>query len=485
MLRAVGLEKAFGATTALAGVDFEVKQGEVHALVGENGCGKSTLMRLLHGEDQPDQGALFLAEAPYRPRNPLDAARMGVALVHQELAICPHLTAAENIFLGEELCAKGVLKRAQMNQEAEEALSRLGCPSGLARVKAGQLPASLRQMVEIARAVRSRARVILLDEPTSSLGREEVSRLFEVMRALRGQGTALVFISHFLDEVGRIADRVTVLKDGQVAGVLPAAEAPPDILAALMTGRRLESSARKSRQSPGETALEATAISGARLPSGLSLSVRRGEVVGLAGLNASGRSETLRCLFGLDGLRGGRVALFGQDSPASPANSWQRKSGFVSEDRKTEGLALNMSLSANTTLPRPGRWVISRREEEQRTQAVLDLFRVKAAGPSQRMRDLSGGNQQKIALGRLADSGAEVLLLDEPTRGIDIGARADIYQWIDEQAEGGKAIVVASSDLGELLRLCDRIVVLRQGRAASEFEAEGLTEGRLMEACAG
>lgn len=479
-----GVGKRFGPTVALDGVDFSVLAGEVHALVGENGSGKSTLMRILHGEVRPDSGSMTLAGESYAPSGPREAMDRGVTLIHQELAVSDHLRVWENVFLGAEVARGGWLGASEMRARARDCLERLGRGDIDVDVLAGRLSPGQKQVVEIARALRSKAKVVLFDEPTSSLGHQDVEALFGIVRWLRAEGIGVVYISHFLDEIKEVCDRATVLRDGEVVGTVTVAERSTRELAGMMAGRSVEEVYPRSVRVLGDIVLDVRELSGRRSPRGVSFVLRRGEVLGVAGLNGAGRTETLRCLFGLD--RGtGSVTWSGVEGIRSPSGHWRSGTGFVSEDRKGEGLALNLSLAENLALPGLGGWRFSRGEVRQRTTSVMERLGVKARDPDQAIGALSGGNQQKIAIGRLLDADSSVLLLDEPTRGIDVRAKGEIYEIIDQLASAGKAVVLVSSHLPELLGLCDRILVLRRGELVGEVSAKETSERELMEMCAG
>ena len=484
LLSAQGICKSFGPTVALDQVSFEVEEGEVHALIGENGSGKSTLMRILHGEIEPQTGTTEIAGSPYVPRSPQDASDRGVSLVHQELAVCPHLTVWENIFLGSEEASLGRLHMREMREKARECLASLGHEKVSVDAIVRDLAPSLAQIVEIARGVRAQSKLILFDEPTSSLGAADVERLFLVIRRLRNAGHAIVYISHFLDEIKAVASRATILRDGRNVGTVDVSVTSTEQMAGMMVGRDLGDIYRRSSRAPGDVVLSAKGLSGRKLPREVSLELRKGEVLGIAGLNGSGRTETVRCLFGLDRRRG-EVTMRGAKAPATPRGSWRSGLGFVSEDRKNEGLALGLSLVENLTMTRPGNVLIHDRERDARTQKVIDLLQVKTGSAHQKIGSLSGGNQQKIAIGRLIDSDSQILILDEPTRGIDIGSKAEVYQLIDRLALEGKSVIFVSSYLPELLGLCDRIAVLKRGELMAVLDARVTSEHEVMRWCTG
>lgn len=483
-LRLCGIRKRFGATIALDGVDLEVAPGEVHALVGENGAGKSTLMKVLSGVHPPDAGTMELEGAPYVPRTPLAARSAGVVMVNQELAIAPHLTVVENIVLGAEPGRAGVLRHARERRLAREALSQLGRPDIPLDRPAGSLSVAEQQLIEIGRAIALGCRVLVLDEPTSSLTQADVENLFALVRRLRAAGQSIIYISHFLEEVQALSDRYTVLRDGKTVATGRTAETTMEAIAQLMVGRQVDELYTRGARTPGEVILEFKDLAGAKKPVAASLALRRGEVLGLAGLVGAGRSELLRTVFALDEVRRGSVRIGTYAGPASPLLRWRQGVGLLSEDRKSEGLALNLSIEHNLTLPKLGRR-ISPAALATETSEWIKRLGVRCAGPGQAIGNLSGGNQQKIALGRLLRNGADVLLLDEPTRGVDIGAKQNIYRLIDELAGSGRAVLMVSSYLPELLGTCDRIAVMCRGILTEARPVAEWTEHSIMLAATG
>jgi len=459
-LEMTGVRKRFGATVALDGVDLAVAPGECHALVGQNGAGKSTLMKVLSGAHSADEGAMRLDGAAYRPRDPLDGRRRGVAMIYHELSHSPHLSVEENIVLGVEPARFGWLDRAEIRRRAVDALAQLQHGEIAPDAVVGRLSVAQQQLVEIARALASGARVLVLDEPTSSITQHDAERLFALLDRLRGQGISIVYISHFIEECKRVAQRYTVLRDGKTVGGGDMAGTTAAQIVDLMVGQKMEQLYPRSKRTPGEVLLSAEGIG-----------LRRGEVLGIAGLIGAGRTELLRRIFGLD------------PGPATPDGSWARGIGFVSEDRKNEGLALGLTIADNLTLSRLGPLVLPSRQESA-SRRWIDALAVRCLGPFQRIADLSGGNQQKVALARLLHHGVDVLLLDEPTRGIDVGSKAQIYQLIDDLVtKEQKAVLLVSSYTPELLGTCDRIAVMRRGKLGPARPVEGLTEhGLLLEA---
>jgi ribose transport system ATP-binding protein len=474
------VQKSFGATRALAGVDLSVSAGEVLALVGENGAGKSTLMKVLSGAHKSDAGEMWLDGKPYQPRDPHDARQAGVAMIYQELAQCPHLTVAENILLGCELTAGPLIRRQGTRRVAAEALAQVGRPDISPDATLGDLGIAERQLIEIARAVAVGCKVLVLDEPTSSLSSGDVQRLFDLVRRLKAQGHAIIYISHFLEEVKTLSDRYVVLRDGRSVGGGETKTATERQIIALMVGRQVEELYFRSPRKTGEVVLEVKHLSaaGSRLADA-SLQLRRGEVLGIAGLVGSGRTELLRTLFGLENASGGGVSVSGKTSRATPSRRWDQQIGLLSEDRKVEGLALNLSIADNITLASLGPFVRPSRQERS-SKIWIDRLSIRCRAARQPVGDLSGGNQQKVALARLLHHGVDVLLLDEPTRGIDVGSKAQIYKVIDELACSGKAILMVSSYLPELLGTCDRIAVMCKGRLGPVRETSQTNEHQIM-----
>ncbi len=482
-LQLTGIRKRFGATLALNGVDLEIAPGEVHAVVGENGAGKSTLMKILSGVYSPDAGSMELNGVAFAPHEPLDARRAGVVMVNQELAIAPHLTVVENIVLGAEPSV-GFLRHAEARRLATEALAQLGRPNIPLSAPAGELSVAEQQLVEIARALALGCRVLVLDEPTSSLTKSDTENLFRLVRRLRDQGQSVIYISHFLEEVQALSDRYTVMRDGVSVATGRTADTNADELARLMVGRQVSELYVHTPRTPGDIVLAVDRVAGVVKPLSASFELRRGEVLGIAGLVGAGRSELLRAIFALDPVRAGSVRVHAISGDGSPAKRWAQGVGMLSEDRKAEGLALNLSLADNLTLPRLSPWV-SPAGLSAETADWIGRLGVRCAGPDQPIGQLSGGNQQKIALGRLLRNQSDVLLLDEPTRGVDIGAKQNIYRLIDELATAGKAVVMVSSYLPELLGTCDRIAVMCRGVLGPALPVAQCSEHQIMLAATG
>ncbi len=478
------ISKSFGATPALDDVDFTAAAGEAHALVGENGAGKSTLMKILAGAVQPDAGAMELSGRPFHPRDPSDARRSGIAMIYQELSLAPDMTVEENIMLGIEPNIAGVLKPKSIRQKACAALKPFAHPEIVPWMKINRLAPAARQMVEIARALAAGCKILVLDEPTSSLAAGDVDRLFDILRELKKCGIAIIYISHFLEEIRRIADAITVLRDGKVTAARLPGGSPDSELIGCMVGRRIDTLYPRSRRRHGELLLEINGLCGRDRPDAASLRLHAGQVLGIAGLIGSGRTELLRCIFGLEKIRRGGIQPGMFSGPAAPHRRWRQGMGFLSENRKEEGIAAGLSVADNMVLSNLracGRCgAVWPRRQQSRARRWIKSLNIKCNSPRQPAGKLSGGNQQKTALARLLEHDVDILLLDEPTRGIDVAAKAEIYRLIDELACRGKAILIVSSYLPELLGICDQIAVMRKGRLGPARDAAAINEHSLM-----
>lgn len=491
-----GITKRFGATLALDRVNLSVMPGEVMALVGENGAGKSTLMKVLSGAHSPDEGSLFLDGEDYTPTNPLHARESGVAMIYQELSLAPHLSVMENILLGIEPSRYGLVQWKAMRTKAIDALSAVGLEKVAPELPVNQLSIGQQQLVEIARAVALECRVLVLDEPTSSLAAKDIERLFKLVRSLSSEGISVIYISHFLEEVKSISNRYTVLRDGESVGHGTTSESSEESIIALMVGRDVADLYPRNEHTRSDAVLEVKNLAGLKKPISASFQLHRGEVLGIAGLIGAGRTELLDALFGLEPLTSGEVKIGSYSGTADPALRWDQKIGMVSEDRKTQGLALGLSIADNITLPNfaglgLGRLVFPSRQVNA-SNRWIDEIPIKCQSARQSVSDLSGGNQQKVAIARLLHADVDILLLDEPTRGIDVGSKAQIYRLIDSLARGGattnrapKAILLVSSYLPELLGTCDRIAVMSRGRLSEARPVSEWDEHKLMVAAIG
>jgi len=478
LLRLEGITKTFPGVRALDDVGFDVKAGEIHALVGENGAGKSTLIKVLGGAYLPDAGSVTLDGKALPVGDPLGVQQRGVQIIHQELALIPELTVAENIFLGRE---KGglFLARSVMTREAQSLLDELGAKVS-ANARAGRLSVPQQQMVEIARAIGAASKVLVLDEPTSTLPAPDCKRLLDLVRLLRARGLAIIYISHRLDEVFAIADRITVLRDGKLVGSAPASELTRRSLIRMMVGRDLEDEFPPRASRLGAPVLEARGLLG-----GVDLTVHAGEIVGLAGLVGSGRTETGLALFGALAT-GGEIRIAGERlSMRRPPDALRAGIAYITEDRKAAGIfpwldvATNITISTLAEFTRFG--LLSRGRERAAARDAARDFDVRSTGLHQRAGTLSGGNQQKLLLARFLLARRRLLILDEPTRGIDVGAKAEIYRLMNRLTDEGLAILMISSELEELLGMADRIVVMRAGRVVGTVDRAEATQEGIME----
>jgi len=487
-LQLQNVSKQFGGTVALDDVNLAVRSGEVHALIGENGAGKSTLMKVLSGAYQPDEGEIYLDGEHVEMDNPLKGRRLGVAMIYQELNLAPHMTVQENLELGMEDTTLGFVK--SQREEIEEVLELLGHTSLPLDTPVRRLGVGKQQVVEIARALLTDARVIIMDEPTSSLSAEDTEALFSVIRKLRDAGYSIIYISHFLEEATEVADRYTVLRDGEVAGTGSIEDMSERELIRLMIGRSLNEMFPSVEREPGEPLLDVEDLQGP-VPDGVSFTLRRGEILGIAGLVGAGRSETVRSIFGLESADEGYIDLAERGQVhvkyLSPRRSLDLGLDLMSENRNREGLALNMSVAENMTLSSLdnyagfGGWgLLNVWKERRAVRDWIDEMDIQCRGAEQQISTLSGGNQQKVALTRLLEAGSDILLLDEPTRGIDVGTKVQIYRLMGELASEGRGIVFVSSYLPELLGVTDRLGVMYQGRMSDIYPTEDWTEEDVM-----
>ncbi|WP_328996366.1 sugar ABC transporter ATP-binding protein [Kribbella sp. NBC_01245] len=500
LVRMAGIGKRYGGVRACEGVGFTLGAGEVHALLGENGAGKSTLMRILSGDITDYEGDIEVDGQPVRFAGPTDAQTAGIAMIHQELDLVPGLSVADNIFLGRELrTSLRTVDRRRMYREAKALLTRSGVDLDPGR-PVGELRVGEQQLVTIAKAISLDARVLVMDEPTSALTTSEVERLFVVIRELRRAGVGIVYISHRMEEIAQIADRASVLRNGRnVASFDPRELSTAEVVEA-MVGRPVQTLFTTPDAPTGAELLRVDDLAltprrprpGRRDPAGISLTVKAGEIVGLAGLLGAGRTELLETLYGVAprGAVAGRIVLAGKEiRPSSPRQALKQGIGFVPEDRRASGLVLFHSILANTvvsSLPTYGTaGVVTRRKERAAAIRMADRLRLKFGRLQDEVGTLSGGNQQKVVFGRMMLTGPRLLLLDEPTRGVDVGAKAEIYRLLGELAAQGLGVLLASSELPELIGVCDRVVVLKDGRNVAEFATAGASEGDLLAAAMG
>jgi ribose transport system ATP-binding protein len=484
------IHKSFGPTVALDGVDLELREGEVHALIGENGAGKSTLMNVIAGSLHPDQGTMEIRGKPYTPSNPLDARTHGLSLIHQELSLCPHLSVAENVLMGIESSHMGWLDRDQLIARTNDVLKTFHHADIRPEKRVGDLSVAARQIVEISRALAANARIILMDEPTSSLQREDVGHLFTLIRKLSAEGISVIYISHFLEEVRQISDRFTVLRDGRSVVSGEIASVNDDELIAKMVGRAQQNlfPIRSQTAAQIETILEVQNLASPPLLKNASFELRRGEILGIAGLMGSGRTPLLRTIFGLERPESGTIKVNKKSLPqgsSTPAMRLIEGLGYLSEDRKGDGLTLNQSIADNVTVTRfnsCSRWGwLDLSAQRKQSEKLVNALKIRTQGVQQEVGSLSGGNQQKVIVARLLHQDADVLLLDEPTRGIDIGSKAQVYETIAACAAQNKAVLMVSSYLPELFGMCDRLGVMRRGvlsrvRAIDEWTPESVLQ---------
>ncbi|MDR3495705.1 MAG: sugar ABC transporter ATP-binding protein [Ancalomicrobiaceae bacterium] len=491
------IRKTFFTVKALTGVELTAWSGEIHALMGENGAGKSTLMKILSGAYRADVGGeIKLAGQPVTIDGPLAAKRLGIAVIYQELSLSPNLTVAENIHLGRELSKSGLIDRARMERDSAPVLERLGADFG-PKTLVSDLSIAERQLVEIARAVHADARILVMDEPTTALSSRETDRLFSLVRQLKAEGMAIIYISHRMNEVYELADRVSVLRDGGYVGTLTRAELSAERLVKMMVGRDISGFYKKAQgehHKTGALMLEVKDFADGRRVKNVSLTVRAGEVVALAGLVGSGRTELARLVFGADKRISGDLWLEGQRVELhSPSAALATGVAYLTEDRKAQGLFLDMSVHDNINLAVFGRdagrgGVLDLGSAARRATTAIEVLKIRVAGPHVEVGTLSGGNQQKVLLSRLLETAPRVLLLDEPTRGVDIGAKSEIYRLIDELAARGVAILVISSELPEVVGISDRVVVMRDGIVAGELDGSAeapITQEAIMELATG
>ncbi|WP_053352321.1 sugar ABC transporter ATP-binding protein [Leucobacter musarum] len=485
LLECAGIIKGFGGVPVLRGISLTLEAGTITALAGENGAGKSTLMKIASGQYRPDAGTVHVQGTPLPAGNAQAAHRLGVAIVPQELASILELSVYENLFIGRELRGPLGLRRGAMIDEARDQLAVFGLDID-PRTRMGDLPVGIRQIIEIVKATNTGASVILLDEPSSAISEREVGRLLEVMDMLRKRGVALLFTTHKMEEIRAIADRVIVLRDGDLVEDQPLANLTDDDIVTAMIGRELEDLFPDRGVPSDEVLLELDALQVAGAAEPITLSVRRGEIVGLAGLVGAGRTELMETVFGVRRSESGQVRVRGAKvKPGEPSAAINAKMALVPEDRKGAGAVLPMSVLDNGTLPGLGQFSIAgflrQRVRRAKISEVMDSVRLRSRGLDQSLETLSGGNQQKVVLARWLTDDVDVLLLDEPTRGVDVGARSEIYRIIVDLAASGMAVLMASSDMPEILSLSHRALVLRDGAVAGELSADDLSRAEVQD----
>jgi rhamnose transport system ATP-binding protein len=483
------ISKQFGATQALEDVSLDLRRGEIHALLGENGAGKSTLIKIMTGIQQQDSGEIRIDGELVRVASSQDAQRLGVAAIYQEPMIFPDLSVAENIFIGHRNRGK-IVDRRRMEREANEVLSRLGVRLDVGEPARG-LTLAEQQTVEIAKAISLDVRVLIMDEPTASLSAHEVHQLFRIVMHLREQGVAILFISHRMEEVFEIADRVTILRDGRWISTTPRAELTPAMAIRRMVGREVQELFRRERREPGDVVLSVRGLRREGVFQDISFELRAGEVLGFAGLVGARRTDVGLALFGIAPADAGQIAL--DDAPvtiANPRDAMTRGIAYSTEDRRQLGLVMPLSIAANISLPSLPRFLsraglVRRAEERAAAETFRQRLSIRAPSVDAPTSSLSGGNQQKVVISKWLETTPKVLILDEPTRGIDVGAKVEVHQLVDDLAARGMAIILISSDLPEVLAMSDRILVMREGRQMAIFEHDEATQERVLTAAMG
>lgn len=490
LLQMTNICKRFGPTVALDKVCMSVEAGQVLALIGENGAGKSTLLKVLSGAHPADSGTIDLLGQPYLPSGDPHQARLsGIAMIYQELNLAPDLSVEDNIMLGQSCAAAGLLLRGRQRDLVRQVLVNVGLERLSPKAIVGRLSVATQQLIEIARALIVNARIILFDEPTSSLPRADVERLFGIIRQLRSQGMGVIYISHFLEEIRLIADRYCVLRDGRYVGEGQVAEVSDPQIISLMVGRDVRELYPAVPHQPGPVVVSTAKLSGQRYPQMIDLQLRQGEIFGVAGLVGAGRTELVRLLMALDYQRWGQVQVAGRTVASRITARMKASFGFLSEDRKREGLAQGLSIIENITLsnlhPYTKTGILRLRQRQLAAEQLIQKLQVKAQRSSQLVSELSGGNQQKVALARILHQQSKILLLDEPTKGIDVGTKSEIYRLMGQLAAEGCTIVFVSSYLPELLAVCDRIGVMARGRLVEVREARHWTDEQIMRCAIG
>ena len=486
LLSVRGISKSFPGVKALDGVHLELQAGEVLALLGENGAGKSTLIKILCGVYTPDEGEMLVEGAPLRMHHPVQAQRAGITVIHQEFNLVPALSARENIFLNPESGPVSLLPLAEERRRARALFERIGVPVN-PETLCRDLSVAEQQIVEIAKALSHEARIIVMDEPSAALSPQEVEGLFRIIRDLRAHGIGIVYVSHRLDEIFELADRVTILRDGKHVSTNAIEHLTRDSMIEMMVGRSLDQEFPKVPAARKPGGLVVSGLNRSPFVRNVSFEIRRGEILGLTGLIGSGRTETARLIFGADRRESGTIALDGENLTIhNPRQAIAGGICLLTEDRKGQGLILSQTVRENFGLPNMSqlaRWgILNRPLEEQRFNYYTDQLQIKLTGPHQRTATLSGGNQQKVVLAKWLQHNAEVVIFDEPTRGIDVGAKYEIYLLMNQLAKDGKAVLMVSSELPEVLGMSDRILVMHEGRMTGEIsDVAGATQEQLMD----
>ncbi len=487
LLEMKGISKRFRGVQALNGVNFDLREGEVHALVGENGAGKSTLMKVLTGIHQPDAGEIFYLGKPYAVKNIGESQALGISMVHQELNMMNDLTVAQNIFIGREMRSGFIIKDNDMVKETRAIFDHIGIDID-PKIKLGRLTVGKQQMVEIAKAVSRDCKVLILDEPTAALTQTEIDELFRIMADLKSKGIGMIYISHRMDEIKTISDRITVMRDGEYVGTVDTDSVTKDEIINMMIGRVVYEDPKTHSEVPedAETVLEVKNLTSGNLFKNVSFKLRKGEVLGFSGLMGAGRTEVARAIFGADPIDSGEIYVNGKPvSIKSPKDAVNLGIGYLSEDRKRYGLMLDKSVAENTALASLDKYIkfgiINDRKIKEEAQIENAKLKTKTPSMDQALKNLSGGNQQKVIIARWLIKNSDILIFDEPTRGIDVGAKSEIYTLMNELARSGKSIIMISSELVEILRMSDRVLVMCEGKKTGELDISEANQEKIMQ----
>lgn len=481
------ISKHFGGVTALDDVKLNVVRGEIHALIGENGAGKSTLIKILAGAYPKDEGMIIIDGQEVTAATPRTMIDMGVSVIYQEFMLAPDLTVAENIFIDNMNESGLFINWKELKKRAKEQLEKIGFGHIDPGKKVGELSVAYQQIVEICKCLAKNSKVLVFDEPTAVLTHSETEKLLELIRKLKDDGVTILYISHRLEELFAISDRITVLKDGKYVDTVDTSSITKEELVTMMVGRKIEQLFPERHAEIGEEILRVENLSTANLVENVSFSLRKGEVLGFSGLVGSGRTETMRAIFGADRKTSGKVWLFGEEvNIKNPKQAIELGIGFLPEDRKTQGLLLKQSIRINTTLvSRQGNGFINHRKEQEEVKSLLMQIATKYGSTEDNADSLSGGNQQKVSLAKWLAIDTKLIILDEPTRGVDVGAKTEIYRIINELAERGVGVIIISSEMPEIIGTCDRVIVMREGRITGEVTKENLTENNLIKLAMG
>lgn len=488
MLRMKGIDKSFPGVHALDHVDLEVKSGEVHALMGENGAGKSTLMKILTGIYSKDSGTIEFEGREMEFTTPKEAQDKGIAIVHQELNMMNHLTVAQNIFIGREMMKGGLIDDSQMNREAKKLFDRLNIDINPAETM-GNLTVGRQQMCEIAKAISREVKLIVFDEPSAALTETEIEELFKIIRDLRAKGLGIVYISHRMDEIKVITDRVTVMRDGSYVGTLITKDCTKDDIINMMVGRVIYETPKQvsNVQEGAPVVLKVEHLNAGRLVKDVSFELHRGEILGFSGLMGAGRTETARVIFGADRKESGDIFINGNKAEIKTTEDAVKHGiGYLSEDRKRFGLVIQKTVAENATMASLSNFIqglfIDKEKEQREAEQYVKTLNIKTPGVEQLVMNLSGGNQQKVVIAKWLIKNCDILIFDEPTRGIDVGAKSEIYHLMNELVKQGKSIIMISSEMTEILRMSDRVIVMCEGRITGELPIEEVTQERIMTA---